>query len=619
MKRIVLWMLMVLLALTPVPAIAEGETDDPIERTDPATTGDPTGSETPGESTDPITTGDPTDPVTTGDPTDPETTDAPVIGESLSIDTVHIYEGMAKSYAQGYLPTVENNTATVVLPLIGNALGNRIRVTPELSSGGPYVLGNYQFDVVKTRETATDLSVNDVFLVRLMLPLTSPRTNGTYPIPLTVEYVAADGTQAQQSFTVQLSITDGKNASSDSGGYYQPSVNKPIVLVDAAAVEPALLCGGDTATATLTLSNVGTYDAKNLRISLMPETDALTVGELNAQFLSLLPVKKTTEASFDLTVTRGAPGKSEFVTARIEYEDRLGNSYSEESRFAVVLTQPRVEIVSCEYSETVGGGDDVTVTLTLQNTGGRKVDGVTVAYADGDDALRRKGVSDAVDVGAMQPDESKEVVFELRALPSASEGKHTFGFALSYRDAASGGAYADRAEYPLTVVQKAQLGYDEVRLPESIVSGESFSQPICVYNTGFTPIYNVRCTLDCDGLICSSAFLGTVEPQQSADKTMTVFVTTLSGGQKYGTTYGSFQITYEDADGQRYSEYLTVQMNIAEPQQQTDEEKERERQKVEEQQLLTQWWVSVLIGVAIICILISVLVISKFMRMLKMK
>ena len=129
----------------------------------------------------------------------------------------------------------------------------------------------------------------------------------------------------------------------------------------------------------------------------------------------------------------------------------------------------------------------------------------------------------------------------------------------------------------------------------------------------------MRCTLDCDGLICSSAFLGNLDPQQSADKTMTVFVTTLSNTQKYGDTYGSFTISYEDADGQQYSEYLSVKMAIKEPVKQTDEEKERERQKVEEQNLLSQWWVSVLIGIAVICILIAVLVISRFARMLRMK
>ncbi len=60
-------------------------------------------------------------------------------------------------------------------------------------------------------------------------------------------------------------------------------------------------------------------------------------------------------------------------------------------------------------------------------------------------------------------------------------------------------------------------------------------------------------------------------------------------------------------------------MAIKEPVKQTDEEKERERQKVEEQNLLSQWWVSVLIGIAVICILIAVLVISRFARMLRMK
>ena len=269
--------------------------------------------------------------------------------------------------------------------------------------------------------------------------------------------------------------------------------------------------------------------------------------------------------------------------------------------------------------QTVDLHDDVTVTLTLRNTGDRDAESVSIAYDGADESIRQKGSADALAIGTLRAGESREATVELRVLPSASEGKHAIGFVLSYTDAPSGGAYRDSVSYPLTVVQKAQIGYDDVRLPESMTSGESFSQPVCVYNTGFTPIYNVRCSLVCDGLICSSAFLGTLGPQQSADKTMTVFVTTLSDGQKYGTTYGSFEITYEDADGRQYMEQASVQMNILEPQKQTDEELERERQRVEDQQLLSQWWVSVLIGIAVICILIAVLVTAKFMRMLKMK
>ena len=157
-----------------------------------------------------------------------------------------------------------------------------------------------------------------------------------------------------------------------------------------------------------------------------------------------------------------------------------------------------------------------------------------------------RGIQDHQTIESLKKGESTTVTFDLRALPSAMEGKHSFRFSCSYKDAADSGSYENGVDYPLTVVQKASLGYDEVRLPESITSGESFTLPVCVYNTGFSQIFNVRCSLNCDGLISSSAFLGNLAPQESADKAMTVFVTTLSGSQKYGEAYGSIEISYED-------------------------------------------------------------------------
>ena len=79
------------------------------------------------------------------------------------------------------------------------------------------------------------------------------------------------------------------------------------------------------------------------------------------------------------------------------------------------------------------------------------------------------------------------------------------------------------------------------------------------------------------------------------------------------------EITYEDSEGNQFFDTVSLKMNIAEPKKQTDEEKEREQKKIEEQNTLSQWWVSLLIGIAVICILIAILVITRFSRMMRMK
>ena len=100
----------------------------------------------------------------------------PLMGRAqngLSIETTKVYDGMDKSYSQGYMLKVANGKALIILPLTGDTQGDCITVTPQLDTEGPFVYGNYQFNVNK---------VNGVFLVKLNLPLKADRKNGLYPV-----------------------------------------------------------------------------------------------------------------------------------------------------------------------------------------------------------------------------------------------------------------------------------------------------------------------------------------------------------------------------------------------------------------------------------------------------
>lgn len=543
--------------------------------------------------------------------------------EPLKIDTYWKYPGMEKSYAGGYMPVQGKSSVQFIMPLLGKTQGNTIRVVPEIPDG-PFAASNLQFNVHEQTYNVTQGKENKTgkstaYLIQFSVPLKSTFYNGTYTVVLHVSYKTPAGDPTEQTFNLQVQLTGGKTQSSGGGG--GPStVRKPVILIQNCAITPSEVSGGEQATVKVSMTNVGNYDAKNIRVALTPESESIALrGDLNARFFDALPIKGELDVDFDLSIAPGATEGAAIVAVQISYEDKYGGAYTEEGKYTIGVTQPKIEITNCEYSEIVNGGDGFTATLTVSNTGTRDAKNVVIRYAAEDDTIRHKGVEDHQTIESLKKGESTTVTFELRALPSALEGKHTFRFDCLYKDAKNGGAYENGTEYPLTVVQKASLGYDEVRLPESIVSGESFTLPVCVYNTGFSQIFNVRCALECDGLICSSAFLGNLAPQESADKTMTVFVTTLSGSQKYGETYGSVRISYEDVNGEQHTEDQTVKMTIAEPQKITDEEKAKQEKEQKEQQTLSQWWISLLVAIAIIIILIAVIVIARFARMMRMK
>lgn len=704
-KQILSWILALLLMLTPVLAMAEGE------GTDPSAADESQGSS----------------PAMSAKSED----------EQLKIDTYWKYPDMDKSYAGGYTPTEGDGSVLFIMPLVGKTQGNVIRVVPEIPDG-PFASSNLQFDV---RQQTYDVSWgrdnsktgrSTAYLIKFSVPLKSGYYNGSYTVTLRVSYKTTSGDPAEQMFTMRMQLTKGKNQSSGGGGGGPTTVKKPVILIQNCLIAPREVSGGERTSVQVSMSNVGNYDAKNIRVALVPESESVRlIGDLNARFFDALAVKGDLETTFELDVAPGTPEGTALFSVQITYEDKYGGSYTEEgkygieitqpkldftgavfgnaveggasfpvtvtlrntgtrdaknvvvrfvsedgmiacadekdrqtvallekenaailhfdlnalssapagshafrfecsysdgtgygefateSAYSVTVTQPRLEITGTEYSDTVDGGADFTFTLTVTNTGSRDARNVVVQYAAEDEAIRNKGAKDYQTIELLGKGESATVTFDLRALPSASEGRHTIRFDCSCLETAEDEPVY--GTYLLSVAQKASLGFDEIRLPEVLTSGESFTLPICVYNTGFSPIYNVRCALNCDGLICSSAFLGNLAPQESADKAVTVFVTTLSGSQKYGEMYGSVEISYEDENGEKQYQYQDVKSTVAEPVKITDEEKAKQEQEQKEQQTLSQWWISLLVAIAIIVILVAIILIARFARLMRMK
>ncbi len=648
-QRVFAWILVLMLVMMPVLAIAEGDEPEPTVSLEPSSSPStqPTATESAEPSASPSEeppasptvqptaspTAEPTTSPTAAPTASPtaQPTAAPASQEPteessdpLKIDTYWKYPGMDKSYAGGYMPVQANGSVQFIMPLLGKTQGNTIRVVPEFPSDGPFAPSNLQFDVYEKTYDVTQGQNNtgkmNAYLVKFDAPLKSTYYNGTYTVTLHVTYKTPAGDPAEQTFNMQVQITDGKTPSSGGGGGGPTAVRKPVILIDACTISPTVASGGDTVSFQLSLKNVGNREAKNIRISAVPENDALTLkSDLNAQFLDKLLVNATFDADFVLSVAPGAQEGDIVVQTVITYEDAYGGAYTEEGKYRIRVTQPKVEIVSCVYNEVVSGGEDFTATLTIQNTGTRDAKNVVVRYTSQDESIRKKGIQDSVTIGELKKGESTTVTFDLRALPSASEGRHAVDFLCTYADTASTGIYTDNMRYELTVYQKASIGYDEIKLPESITSGETFVLPVCVFNTGFSPLYNVRGVLSVDGLICSSAYLGNIKPQDSVVKDLSIFVTTLSGSSKYGDTWGNFQLYYEDENGEQQSIYQELKCSILEPQKQTDEEKLKQEQEQKEQQTLSQWWISLLVAIAVIIILIAVILIARFARMMRMK
>ena len=83
--------------------------------------------------------------------------------------------------------------------------------------------------------------------------------------------------------------------------------------------------------------------------------------------------------------------------------------------------------------------------------------------------------------------------------------------------------------------------------------------------------------------------------------------------EDYGMTYGTYTITYTDEAGEEHTQDISFSLEIVQP----VIEKEEEPEITEEPAF--QWWITILVGLAIIAIIVSVIVVTKFIRESKLR
>ena len=172
MNRLFAALLAILLLALPAAAFAEGTETPPAETQAPVTTPEPTPEPTP-------------------------------VADKLIIDSWNLYDGMDKTYQQGYVPRIVNGCCYIIFPLIGETYDGKVTVTADLgtTADSPFVFGNYS-------QTAAGWGR---YVFMLEIPLVKGRINGSYPVTLKADYLDVLGQQKQQSFTLYVTVTDGRN------------------------------------------------------------------------------------------------------------------------------------------------------------------------------------------------------------------------------------------------------------------------------------------------------------------------------------------------------------------------------------------------------------------------
>ena len=343
MNRLFAALLAILLLALPIAAFAEGETP-PAETQAPVTTLNPTPEPTP-------------------QPT-------PVV-EQLIIDSWSLYDGMDKTYQQGYVPRIVNGCCYIIFPLIGETYDGKVTVTADLgaTADSPFVFGNYS-------QTAAGWGR---YVFMLEIPLVKGRINGSYPVTLRADYLDVLGQQKQQSFTLYVTISDGKNPP-DPNDVPKQEVEKPELFISNCIITPDTVSGEEIFTAEVTIDNIGTIRARSVRLSYGSEAAGIIPADTNnAMHLENIASGESATVSFAIRTTGDVLAGEQPFYVTLDYVDLYGGVYTSTRTFLVRVTQPAK--MSCDpvsLPKEVTAGETISLPANVFNIGKSPLRNVTV-------------------------------------------------------------------------------------------------------------------------------------------------------------------------------------------------------------------------------------------------
>ncbi len=359
-KRVILLFATLLILIIPLTAFAEDP--DPAVSEQPETTPAPTPAQTPAPT--PAAT-QPSSP--TANPTAEPTS----VVDQLIIDSRNLYDGMDRTYADGYVPRVVNGKVYIILPLLGQTYDGKVTVTADLGTtvDSPFVFGNYS-------QTATGWGK---YVFTLEIPLVSERIKGSYPVTLKADYLDVLGQQKQQSFTVHVTITDGKNPP-DPNDVPKQTVEKPELFISACTVNPDTVGGEEEFSVDVTIDNIGAIRARSVRLSYGSEAAGIVPVETNsAMHLPNIASGKSEAVSFNLRTTKDVLAGEQPFYITLDYVDLYGGVYTNTRTFLVHVTQPtEMSYDSVSLPREVTAGETISLPANVFNIGKSTLRNVTV-------------------------------------------------------------------------------------------------------------------------------------------------------------------------------------------------------------------------------------------------
>lgn len=302
---------------------------------------------------------------------------------AFTVDQEHVYQGMNRSWRQGYEPSVSNNRLTLMLPLQSDQAYGTIETELIVADEA---LSPFKPQSMKVK---TQRSESGVYVVRLPIELYADRTNGDYRCTIRVTGQTQSGEPLSMEMPYVIRIRDG-----------QPSRESMRMRITDVLTE---LKVGENGWVSAVLTNpcqTVAFERPVLKIS--DQSGEIIPRNADVLYLDDLGPGESVTVTFPLTVLPKASVSHHILEFSLSWLS-FGQTVTQTEHYTVPVTQEmRLEQGGVKMASSVVAGDSLAITLPLMNMGRSELVNVLASVS-------LPGITDkqSVLVGTIPPGETK--------------------------------------------------------------------------------------------------------------------------------------------------------------------------------------------------------------------
>ena len=274
--------------------------------------------------------------------------------------------------------------------------------------------------------------------------------------------------------------------------------------------------------------------------------------------------------------------------SKVQLEDEDTTAYYISSKYLV--SSGTGELEHLEKTDYLSAGDEGVIRMTFINNSNERtiVDtAASIAIADPTALNLTTGSSDTAYLGVLKPGQTGEATFRVTVPAAAPVGSTTITVTNNYANT-SMATRAVNQNIMIPIKQPMNVMADTPVIYGTPKTDEPFSVSLNIINKGRTKAYNLSITA-MDGISMAETYYGgDVLPAGSLSADIEVETA------KSGSFNGTLLISYEDSDGELYTQYVDLPVNVVQAVETMSEEVETEKKSG------FPWWILILLLILLI-------------------